>query len=337
MPGALTRDAFRRRFALATFADGGVVLDLATGSYSQLNGSGAAVLRAFFDFPDDPAVIAAIAEQFRVETSVAEGYLKSIIDALLGEGLRYEPPDPFRYLPSPDGGYDVWHDARLALHVTPDGRRLTLRSSVADLPLKLYDYVSGIAPKVLFLRGICVMHGSSCISDSSLLGFCGKSRAGKTTTARTFARHSCRLVSEDLLLFAPNLTKPEVFVDGERLVNAWSREASAALAPGVGTSIETDGLVAAASGERLPLAKIWFLDAARRGRDFVVRPLTPAQALPLVMANQFLGGDGDDGWRRHLANSHAIAASVTAFALHLPDGLDRLDRAIAGYTTKSAS
>jgi hypothetical protein len=337
MPETLTPDAFRRRFALATFRDGGVVLDLATGSYSQLNASGAAVLRAFFDLPDDSAVIAAIAEQFRVETSVAEGYLKSIVDALLGEGLRYEPPDPFRYLPSTEGGYDVWHDARLALHVAPDGRRLILRSAVADLPLPLYDYVSGIAPKVLFLRGICVMHGSSCISDSALLGFCGKSRAGKTTTARTFARHGRRLVSEDLLLFAPDLTKPQVFVEGERLVNAWSREATAALAAGVGASTETEGLVAAASGERMPLAKIWFLDAARRGLDFIVRPLGPAEALPLVMANQFLGGSGDAGWRRHLANSQAVANSVTAFALNLPDGLDQLDRAIGNYITKSAS
>ena len=57
----------------------------------------------------------------------------------------------------------------------------------------------------------------------------------------------------------------------------------------------------------------------------------------MVVANHFLGAGGTTMWRRHLAASHAIAGSVGACELDLPNGLDRLDEAIGRYTTNSAS
>lgn len=327
---------FRERFALAIFSEGGVILDLKTGGYSHVNASAGAILRAFAELDSIEATIAQISAQLSVSLTTAQNHLLAVTEALFGEGLRREPPDPFRYRHA-DGGYDVWHGAQLVLHVGEDGRRLVMRSSVADLPLRIYDYVSGIAPKILFLRGISVLHASSCMRGTSLLGISGKSRAGKTTTARTFARHGSPLISEDLLVLDSDLSKPTAFVGGEKIVNQWSLEAGDYLKAGVGTSFSTDGLLASASGDRIRLSQLWFIDASRRGDLFAVRPLNPSDALPLVMANHFLGGATEEEWRRHLDASRTIAASMTAFSVDLPNGLDRLDLALGNYTTKSAS
>jgi hypothetical protein len=333
----VTPEMFRERFALATFADGGVVVDLQTGSYSRLNATGAVMLAAFEGAATIDAAAEACASRFGIAGKVALHDLRALVGDLNGEGVRREPLDPFRYRPAADGGYDVWHDATHVLHVHEGGRLLTLASPPEALPLRIYDYVSGIAPKILFLRGVTVMHGSSCMRGDALLGICGKSRAGKTTTARTFAKHGCALMSEDLLVFDPDLSKARVFVGGEKTADRWAREAAAALAAGTGSTADTEGLMSAASGDSVPLRTLWFLDAARRGERFEARTLGRTRTLEMVVANHFLGAGGTAMWRRHLATSHTIAGSVSGCELDLPDGLDRLDEAIGRYTTNSAS
>jgi hypothetical protein len=333
----VTPELFRERFALATFADGGVLVDLQTGSYSRVNAAGAAIFEEVERARGTDDAIAAVAQRLGIDLSTATNHVGAMLTALAGEGVRREPLDPFRYRPAADGGYDVWHDATRVLHVHEGGRLLTLASPPETLPLRIYDYVSGIAPKLLYLRGVTVMHGSSCMRGDALLGICGKSRAGKTTTARTFARHGCSLMSEDLLVFDPDLSKARIFVDGEKTVDRWAHEAAAALAAGDGSTADTEGLMSAASGDTVPLRTLWFLDAARRGERFEVRTLGRTRTLELVVANHFLGAGGTGMWRRHLATSHTIAGSVGACELDLPNGLDRLDEAIGRYTTNSAS
>jgi hypothetical protein len=166
---------------------------------------------------------------------------------------------------------------------------------------------------------------------------CGKSRAGKTTTARTLARHGGTLVAEDLIILAPDLTTPRVFVSAEAKVLAWAREATGELARGPGTTVDTDGLRAAADGPTFPVDTLWFLDARRRGDGFARTALPRATALAELLAHDFLGAAGHESWRRHLASGHSIISAVAAFEVALPDGLDRLDEAMKRYATTSAS
>jgi hypothetical protein len=333
----LTPEAFRERFALATFPDGGVVVDLKTGSYSRLNAAGAVVFEEVERAESFAQAAERIADRLSITQSVASEHVDTMFAALGGEGIRREPPDPFRYRPSPEGGYDVWHGDTLALHVDEPGRLLTLVSPPDRLPLRIYDYVSGIAPKLLFLRGIAVMHGSSCLRAGSLLGICGKSRSGKTTTARMLSNHGWPLTSVDLLVFAPNLSEPTVYMGGESSADQWARRASDAFAAGPGSAVSVDDLLEAASGRSMPLRCLWFLDVARRRDAFARRQLGRAATLVNVMANQFLGAGGSSNWRRHLLNSRALAGALDAYELDMPTGLERLDVALRDYATNSAS
>jgi len=145
------------------------------------------------------------------------------------------------------------------------------------------------------------------------------------------------LISEDLLVFAHDLSQPRVFIRGEAYVDDWSRAVSRKLLERPDRPVETSSLARAAMGETLPLGSLWFLDAKRRGEKFQTRVLERTEALGLVLANSFLGAAGAASWRRHLAASHTITSAVDAFEIDVPNGLDRLDQALRTYTTNSAS
>jgi hypothetical protein len=337
MAAELTPDAFRNEFALAAVPGGGVVLNVARGSYWALNGSAAAILEEFDRATDQRDAIVNVVRRLGIDERHAARDLATVLSTLNTEGVRQEPLDPFRYRLAEGGGYNLWQGDMRVLHVSPDGTSIQLVADPAALPLRLYDYTSAVAPKVMFLLGMAVLHGSSCRApDGTLLCMCGKSRAGKTTTARTLSRCGYPLESEDLLVLGPDLSAPRVFVRGEATVNRWSIEIADAM-QATNRPLATEDLFAAHSGQTRPLGRFWFLDVARRRERFLLRPLTPAQALPNVMNNQFLGAGAKQEWRRHLSVAQALASAVPASEAHLPNGLERLEQALRSYTTSSAS
>jgi hypothetical protein len=334
--GILAPEAFRERFALATFPEGGIVVDVITGSYSRLNTSAALACTALESAGNVESAIEDAMHRLSVPRPTAEEHLRVVTAGLGADGLRHEPLDPFRYWSVKSGGYELWHGDLPVLHIDEHGRHLTLLTPPANLLLPIFDYVSAMAPKIIFLLGMTVLHGSSCIRGASLLGLCGRSRAGKTTTAKVLAKYGSPLVSEDLLLLAPDLTRPEAFLGGEGRVNAWAADAARDLAAQRST-VDIGPLATIFSGPTIPLKSIWFLDAQRRGPNFATHRLGRPDALAHLMANNFLGAGGAASWRRHLAASSAVTSAIEAYEIDLPQGLDRLDEAIKGYTRNSAS
>jgi hypothetical protein len=329
----LTPGRFRDRYALAAFADGGVVVDLETGSYSALNGTAAAMLTVLQTASSADEAVDRLAARFGISAERARADLAGLTEALSREGLRIEPIDAFRYRQAEDGGYDLWHGERRTVHLTPDLRRVTLGQRRDELPLEVYEYVSDLAPKVMFLLGIPVLHGSTWQRSAGVLAMCGKSKAGKTTTARTLARHAGRVLSEDLITLRLEDGKPCVFVEAEANIVRWSRAAAQALNAGA-ASVDTRGLVEAATGPTAELTSLWFLDARRRGERFLISPISKAAALTQLLSHGFLGGAGDAHWRRFLETCRTITAAVAAHEASLPSGLDRLDAALADFAKR---
>lgn len=332
-----TPESFRERFALATFPDGGVVADLRTGSYGKVNATGAAMLGALERAASFEAAAAEIASRLQIPVSVASRDMRGLVATLAGAGARTAPFGVLRYRPAPEGGYDLWHGERRALHVDADARRLTLASPPESLPFKIYDYVSDIAPKLLFLAGVPVLHGSSVVLGEGVLAMCGMSRAGKTTTARAFAAHGSRLVSEDLVILDLRDDQPRVFLEAEAGVRRWFREGARALEANHTAALDVRALRDAAAGPTYPLSTLWFLDAGRRGDGFVRNVIGKTDALVDLLTHAFLGAEGDASWKRYLAAGRAIVAAATPCRMDLPNGLAALDAAIRDYRTNSAS
>jgi hypothetical protein len=207
---------------------------------------------------------------------------------------------------------------------------------------QLYEYLRAVAPKVLFLRGRIVLHGSACRveEDGGLRAICGASGAGKTTAGRAFVKAGLAPVSEDLLVLA-SLAPPAVLVDGERRVHAWARQAAERVATGGARAIETDSLEAALTGDQAPVRELWFIEAAGRHDEAhaSIRPrrLSRLEGAAKLMGAVFLGAASPESWRRFLGIVEALTASVPLFDVAMPNGLPRLERAARDYTENSAS
>jgi hypothetical protein len=333
----LTPESFRERFALATFTDGGVVADLKMGSYGKVNAAGAAMLASLERATTFDAAAEEVASRLKIPVSVALSDMRGLVATLAGGGVRTAPVGALMYRPAPDGGYDLWHGDRRALHVDAAARRLTLASPPESLPFKIFDYVSDIAPKLLFLLGVPVLHGSSVMRGEGVLAMCGMSRAGKTTTARAFAAHGSRLISEDLVVLDPSDGKPRVFLEAEPRVRRWFREGARHLEADHAAALDVQELRDSASGPRLPLDSLWFLDAARRGDRFARTVIGKTDGLVDLLTHAFLGAAGEASWKRYLAAGREIIAAATPCRMDLPNGLTALDEAIRGYRTSSAS
>jgi hypothetical protein len=333
----LTPQAFRERFALATFSDGGVVADLTNGSYGRVNATGAAMLAALDGAASFDDAAADVAARLKIPVAVALRDLRGLVATLGGAGVRTAPIGVLRYRPAPEGGYDLWHGERRALHVDASTSRLTLASPPESLPFKIYDYVSDIAPKLLFLLGIPILHGSSVALGEGVLAMCGMSRAGKTTTARAFAAHGSRLVSEDLVVLDTSDGEPRVFLEAEARVRQWFRQGSRELEASPAAALDVQPLRDAAAGPTRPLDTLWFLDASRRGDGFVRNVVGKTDALVELLTHAFLGAEGETSWRRYLAAGRAVVSAATPCRMHLPNGLAALDEAIRLYRTSSAS
>jgi hypothetical protein len=332
----LTPAKFRERFALAAFPDGGIVVDLETGSYSRLNRSGAAVLEELGRHHDLAATIAAVAGRFRVSPSEAATHLRTMTAALDTAGVRQVQPGPFRYRTTDDGRYIFTFGERELLAVENDGDAIRLLSPLEKLPVALSDCIRLVAPKILFLRGFTVLHGSCCLRGEGLLVCSGKSGAGKTTTARAFSKHGSALVSEDMVVFDKDFESPSVFLEGEARLRGWALDTASRLST-PGGAVRTHELLPAATGAVAPLRSMWFLDATRRLEKLDARPLSRTDTLLRIMANHFLGAKDRESWRRYIAAGHGMASAATGYDLDLPNGLDRLDEAIASYTLSSTS
>jgi len=333
----LTPQSFRERFAVAAFTDGGVVADLRTGSYGKINATGVAMLASLEGATSFEAAAEDIATSLKIPLAVALSDLRSLVATLGGAGVRAAPFGVVEYRPAPDGGYDLWHGEHRALHVDAPAKKLTLASPPESLPLRIYDYVSNIAPKLLFLLGVPILHGSSVAQGSTVLSMCGVSRAGKTTTARVFATHGSRLISEDLIVLDLSGGPPRVFLEAEPRVRRWFHEGACELEANHGTALDVQALREAASGPALPLETLWFLDAARRGDRFARAVIGKTEALIELLNHAFLGAESEASWRRYLAAGRAVVANATTCRMDLPNGLQTLDDAIRLYSTNSAS
>jgi hypothetical protein len=136
---------------------------------------------------------------------------------------------------------------------------------------------------------------------------------------------------------APVGRRPAIYTGGEAAVHRWAVAAARALDDDARAVVDAAALREAAAGPTRALDRLWLLDAGRRGAGLELRALEPADALAALIASHFLGAADPASWRRHLAATQAVAAGVPAVELSVPDGLDLLDRALAGYTTSSAS
>jgi hypothetical protein len=310
------------RFALVEFERDGLLLDLSSGSLFHLNESAAVVWVHVLRGMPPAAVAEILATRYRLPQATAIQHV--------GEALALDPGgvdapasvQPFLY----ERAAETYVLSRAGTPLlTIDARGETVRLSGPDrvdareLPFVLQT----VAPKLMALRGHFVLHASAVSVGRAVVAFCGKSGAGKTTTARALARAGATPVCEDKLVVRLGVDRIEGFVRGERTIMAWVAEMAAALAAGRTASCE--GLDLAAGGESGVLTAIGFLDADRRqGGSMVAAQLGLSQATAAMFRNAFHGSALAEDWRQHLETAARASRLVATHDLTAPLGLEAL-------------
>jgi hypothetical protein len=324
-------ETFADRYLVASFPSGGVVVDLETGNYFRVDAKAAAACAALTRASTEEAA-SELAARFGVGYAHAQRIVADTRASLEAAPVVGAPTGPYHFYRE-EGGYGLWHKGERVLLVTdgeldiivPEERR-------AERSSRLEFYVRALAPKILFIRGVSVLHASACAGNGKLVAFAGMSGAGKTTTVQAFVDEGARAISEDLVILKPGSQRPSVVLDGENHVHAWARNVSERLAEGK-TVVSSKDLAGATDGAHEGLDVVHFLDATRRhpGSNFEPHTLGEPDGLLALMANDFLGDSSHDGWRRYFQLAEEMAADLDLIALDAPAGLSSLGPAARLY------
>jgi hypothetical protein len=331
--------SFSARYALECLAGGGVLVDLNNGNYFRLNSTAAMACQALMQTETFSEAARLLEARFGIPTAGASSILSQITREVDLPTIRQPTTLPLRYR-ADETGYTLDHDGVDLLHLDLPGEQLsTCWHDPRHLPVSLLDCVRAILPKILFLQGLTVLHGSANVLPEGATAFCGISGAGKTTLGRAFHAAGIPSIAEDLVIVSMRGPSPCVYRWGERVVHAWSERAASSLARRPTEPISCRDLHLQIPEEAVRLSALWFIDAHRRIDSDVMqlRVLEPIEGMTTLMANDFLGTAQSGGWRRYVKTARQLVERTTLLEASLPNGLGPLLAAAASYNAISAS
>jgi hypothetical protein len=311
------------RYALAETGSGALLLDLGSGIVFQLNKSSEFIWQLALGGQTEETIAAELVRRHALDLETAVAHVHRTLNPSRAD-IAEPPPTAFLY-ERRGAEYLFRFRGESAFLIDDRGERIVPAGSPIDTSL---DYLlQAIAPKLLSLRGHVVLHASAVAIDNRVVAFSGDSRAGKTTTARTFASAGAELVCEDKLLIQAVGGQTRATRFGERAVEAWVASAAEALrASKLATCSGLDGAI---EGETLPLVEIGFLDAQRRTSGaYAAAALSQTETAGAVFRHGFYGSDASHNWIRHLRTAAHVGRTVRGFDLSMPNGLDRLAAAV---------
>ena len=172
------------------------MIDLTLGSLVELNGSGKLVWKLALAGMSEADIAATLAQRHAIDVDIAVRHVRDALSMSFADAPP-APPTDFNY--ARDGNQYIFEfRGEAVLAVDERGERVTLLG-IPDGVSLLY-LLQAIAPKLLALRGEVVLHASAVALRGHVIAFSGFSGAGKTSTARAFARAGAQLICEDKLI-----------------------------------------------------------------------------------------------------------------------------------------
>jgi len=325
----------RDRFALEIREDGGIAVDMTTGSFFALDLTAARVCHALLSPRSSDSVLRAICDGLGITPRDAVRAAVEAWTALQADAPRAPRATPLCYERRGDG-YVLLDESTVVVQV--DQRGETLRFFDRHR-FSVIDYIRAVTPKVLALQGIPTLHAAAVAIGMKTVAFAGASGAGKTTTARALMTSPSDLISEDLLMLRAVEGSVTLVRSGEAQVRRWQEDVREQLANNGTQEVSCLPLREIASGRAQEvLHEISFLAADHRSVGvFQSERLGGTEALSLLLNHLFLGTDEPTGWRDHLRHARFVAEVVRMTRLAPPAGLQALTAAAPGYRMICAS
>jgi len=325
--------ALSRRFLLAEFRDGGVVVDVESGDYLHINKSASTICRVLLNPTLAKDGIGETARLLGIDRQLAEQHIRGVLCALAEPRTRRASQERLQYTTS-SSGFDLCYDERVVLHLDPDGQTITLAAPVSTLPASLDSFVRQVLPRVAFLKGMTVLHGAVVEQGADAVAIAGTSGAGKSTTAGALIDAGARSIADDLIVVIGRADHVVVPESAERSLNAWAAQTTHILRSDSAAS--TADFPRDMTGPETRLTGIWFLDRSQRRPDPQIRKdrLPPSRVLLRVLANSFVGSKD---WSRHVRATQHLASTTAGYEITVPDTVEALASAARNQTTNVAS
>ena len=333
--GVLDEAKLRSRFSLVEIDDEGVLLDRESGAVFRLNRTACAIWAELLAGGSLAAVVATMVKRFGIAPHRAKrdarAMLTDLPDDLTTPKVKASRPGLGRWGETP-GGYAFFDGETVACEVDRGGTVLRLPAGAKPTEGEARARIHSVVPRVLALRGIHLLHASAVELDGSLLVITGPSGAGKTTSARAFARTGARLVSEDLLVLEPASVGPRAVITGEATIRAWVAGRGTRLAHRPAEVIACDDLDRCLEGSRLPIGEIWIIHAARRaGGRIELEALSRPDALVALMESVYFASSDTATWDTRFESLRGLVDCVSTSRATMPHGLLELDAGVGAF------
>jgi hypothetical protein len=328
---------FNARHVFAIFPEGGIALELASGTYSSLNASAAAVCRFIVESRSWEEAFWAVKRHWSLSNQEARKALSDVRDSLARSRRAPLLTEDLPYRALADG-YALFSRGRPLVGVSGDGDHVRLLAPPSSIPFGVEHCLRLVSPKVLAARGCLVLHASTCLRGRNLTAFCGLSGAGKSTVSRLLGSRGWRKLADELLVVSAAGASAWGHPEAEEHIYRWCAEGARTLQERPDLPLSAAGLMAAIDRPATPLTSLTFLDARMRGSDsFETDLLTPIEALKDILLAMFLGRKEPAEIRSFFSRCRDFAAAVRCERARTPTGLEALEEALAAYSTKTAS
>jgi len=324
----VNEEALRARFSLIEIDGEGILLNRETGAVYRLNSTGYEVWASLAAGRSVAEIIAEMMRRFGLDRERALRDVMAVLETFPDVAPK-PPEDAFRWIATPPEGYGYFEDDVLVCKVDARGETVRLRAGSAPTVLEAQIQLKSVVPKILSLRGIRALHAAAVEVDGALLLFCGRSGAGKTTSARMFGQNGRRVVSEDLLILSRPGDGSRAIIGGEPTIRAWVAQEGARLAQQPDQPIECGGLDGCLAGEGRPIKRILLIDAERRaGEEIVVENLSRADALVALMESTYFGSADVTSWIATLQFLRTLVKEASTARAVMPRGINELRKAV---------
>jgi len=331
--------ALHGRFAIAVFEDGGVLMNLTTGTLLKLNPLAAQIAAGLLQGSAMEDLASEVSQRFGVSPTVAAGDIQAVSAGLLDTGATEIGPSSVSQPASFDSnaaGFLMRWNGQAVLQVDIGQKKLTYHEPSVWTPEERRLQLQFALPHILSLQHQPVIHASAVRLGNGVLAFCGASGAGKSTLARLFIAQGAESIARDLLLIVERDQTLVVPTDGEAAMLDWVNAASAELASGSTREIAIADPEEMLGGPDLPLHRLLCIDRTRRSGVGIRRErLSHADELKLILDNSLIALDRSDVWRTLLEFCQRIVAADIVRYATVPMGLPALEAAVREYNTIS--
>jgi hypothetical protein len=330
----VNEEALRTRFDVMPIDGEGILIDREGGGVYRLNRTACEIWSAVMAGHSVPEISASIASHFGIARERATRDVRMALMELpspsAGSSTQQEPAG-YLWQATP-GGYALVDQDTTICEIARDGSQLCLPPGAPTSYVDAWRAIRSVVTRVLALRGVYVLHASAVAIDGIATVFTGLSGAGKTTTARAFARVGADIVSEDLLVLAPPPAIGSVIIDGEKRIRSWLTEATERAVKLHHEPIRCDGLDRIAKGKTLPIDTILLLDVARRAGDRIeVEPLSRTSALIELIKSLFFASADASDWLAQLDFLKTLVTGAVTSTSTMPLGVATLDSAVQRF------